>query len=131
MSIKVEVCSPILPPREDMLDLYRPKLHSFDNGPDGIHPEHIDIVVTWKGLEVSQAREVLFWKQAAKAALESYVEELLIASIDALWAESSKNLEPPLSLLTFPYQSAPRILKPCATSSTRWALRRYMRPWNP
>jgi hypothetical protein len=89
MSIKVEVCSPILPPREEIVDLYRPKLYSFGDERDGVQPEHVDIVVTWKGLEISQAREVRFWENAAKAALESYVEELLIASIDALWAESS------------------------------------------
>jgi hypothetical protein len=102
MSIKVELCSPILPPRDKIGDLYRPKLHSFSDGGDGFHPEHIDVVVTWKGLETSQAREVLFWEQAAKAALESYVEELLIASIDALWAESSELFDRHHASLTFP-----------------------------
>jgi hypothetical protein len=131
MSIKVEVCSPILPPRDKIVDLYRPKLHAFSGEGDGIHPEHIDVVVTWKGLETSQAREVLFWEQAAKAALESYVEELLIASIDALWVESSEHLDRQHTLLTFPSQSVPRISKPCATTSMRWAPRLCMHPWNP
>src|ERR1700744_6127701 len=101
MSIKVEVCSPVLPPRDKIGDLYRPKLHSFSDQGDGIHPEQIDVVITWKGLDTPQAREVLFWEQAVKAALESYVEELLIARIDAMWAESSGHLDRHLVLLTF------------------------------
>jgi hypothetical protein len=100
MSIKVEVCSPVLPLRDRVVDVYRPKLHSFTDDVDSVDPEHIDVVITWKGLSIAQAREVVFWEQAAKAALESYVEELLIASIDALWAESSEHVGCRLSFLT-------------------------------
>jgi hypothetical protein len=131
MSIRVEVCSPILPPGKEVVDLYRPKLQSFGNEGDGTHPEHIDVVVTWKGLEIPQAREVLFWEQAAKAALESYVEELLIASIDALWVESSEKPDHQLASTDISYQSVPQISKTCAITSMIWALRLYMPPWNP
>jgi hypothetical protein len=78
MSISVEVSSSIFPKRRTVLDFYCPKLTNLE----GFNPktvQHVDVVTTWKGLSISQAHELLFWERATRAALESYVEEMLIA----------------------------------------------------
>jgi hypothetical protein len=82
MSISVDICSSALPKRSAVFDLYRPKLHSFP--PLSIHHarpaiEHLDVVVTWKGLSIAHAHEIIFWECATRAALESHIEETLIA----------------------------------------------------
>jgi hypothetical protein len=83
MSINVEVHDLAIPQWKSPAEVYRPKLTRFHNpnatGHQGIH--HVDIVTTWKGLSVSQAEELLFWKDAFKAALDSIVEEALIAKL--------------------------------------------------
>jgi hypothetical protein len=80
MSINVEICGAGLPRRRAIVELYRPKLQSFDEFPMGQENiEHLDVVTTWKGLSSGHAHEILFWERATKAALESYVEETLIA----------------------------------------------------
>jgi hypothetical protein len=77
MSISVEVSGTLLPRNRAVLDLYKPKLRSFDT-PNG-DIEHLDVVTTWKGLSINNALEIIFWERATKKALEHHVEEALVA----------------------------------------------------
>jgi hypothetical protein len=80
MSISVEVSGTSLPRKRTILELYKPKLRSFDTSAfqDG-DVEHLDVVTTWKGLSINHALEIIFWERATKLALESHVEETLVA----------------------------------------------------
>jgi hypothetical protein len=80
MSIALEIRSVSLPIRQDYMDLYRPRLLVYDSDESSGDVEHVDVVITWKGLEKEQADEICFWEQATRAALESHVEEMLISS---------------------------------------------------
>jgi hypothetical protein len=77
MSISVEVSGTLLPRNRAVLDLYKPKLRSFDTSNGDI--EHLDVVTTWKGLSINHALEIIFWERATKKALEHHVEEALVA----------------------------------------------------
>ena len=79
MSVKVELHGDSLPIRRNVTEVYRPQLFTFDNTfieDDTV--EHRDVVITWKGISYVQAREICFWENAFRGALEYLIEETLL-----------------------------------------------------
>ena len=82
MSVIVDVQDSSLPNWLSDTHVYLPKLHKFAHpfSIEDISIEHSDVIETWKGLTLAQARELRFWQDAFKAAIDSLVEEALIES---------------------------------------------------
>lgn len=65
---------------EEVIDVYVPRLRKFRRE-EGIQNrmQFLDIVTTWKGINFGVANEIYFWNWAMREALESLIEEELIA----------------------------------------------------
>ena len=91
MSVKVQVYGDCFPNRNLVSDVFLPQLLYFDNtfiGDNAV--EHRDVAVTWKGISVAHAKEIDFWEQAFKSALESVIEDKLIEEFMEVEKSASK-----------------------------------------
>lgn len=41
-------------------------------------PSHLDVVMTWKGLTLARASELLFWEETFLDVLEEHIEEVMV-----------------------------------------------------
>ncbi|KAK5256738.1 hypothetical protein LTR16_002534 [Cryomyces antarcticus] len=86
------------PERTNALDVYLPvvKRYSLPDSMDATRRivfDHFDLVTTWKGLSIGQARELHFWEKTFETCLGAMVEEAVTDQLNSS-AIAIDNLEP-------------------------------------
>ncbi|KAK8164726.1 hypothetical protein IWX90DRAFT_484414 [Phyllosticta citrichinensis] len=72
-----------IPIRSSPVDLWIPMFHRYGSSPEG-NVRHLDETSTWRGLSMTQAREIKFWEDMFAAVLEYKISNHLIDIIDAM-----------------------------------------------
>jgi hypothetical protein len=84
MTIQFTVIDRSRPSWKTSSDVYRPILTAFEHvsASDCQSIHHIDVVHTWKGISLYQAEELLFWEEGLTQAIETILEEYVIAKFE-------------------------------------------------
>jgi hypothetical protein len=82
MNITLHLKDSSMPHWPSAYQVYRPELSTFILSHERQSIDHIDVVATWKGLSVSQAKDLCWLQTCFKQAIERIVEDALITRLE-------------------------------------------------